>query len=731
MKEATMSTRWMPVVGRLIAVAYFVMTSVYCLLDFMPFTYVQLLESELVPALVWFERTHAWMFLPVVALADYSLGPLEPRTIMSALRTGFRVVMGIAGVLLLVSPVLPGLENALSSFVWSQVALVPLVWLAVIDLSAARRRLHWSTTDTAGEGRLLVAAVGAAGFTWLLSTAVALSRPGLTVALSARELGVGSVWSLTAHVLLFLGACTLMLIVRGLAALTSKPSRGEAVACGMGIALVIAFVFQRTVFAALSFSTPFADAAAVSLAVTLVLSGAALAARARVDSREPIEDGFAFALSSLVPFPERSFALGLAWIGGFGVAVWIVMNRLAPVDWNYLLQRLMMIVVWLVGFAACHALARPRAHTLRGITVSALVPLCALGAFLGIEPIGGRSLGGSAEEQTVARTVDTYGGYNVSAGLLAEWLRPGRTTTETDVELYAYLQAYTGIPASVALTPREVSFVPDTSVAAAARPNIFIIVVDSLRSDYLGAYNPEVAFTPAIDRFASDSLVFTHTFSRYGATGLSEPSIWVGGMLPHKQYVSPFAPMNALQTLLKAQGYQGFISVDAILDKILEPEGWVTALDQGRLSAQIELCGSLGELQEHLSARAAHSPPVFAYTLPQDIHIATIARGGVTAIDEGPYDDFYSPYASRLRRLDSCFGSFIDYLQVEGLYDDSIVILTSDHGDSLGEGGRFGRTAVYPRPVACLRPPSPAPEVARKRPCRPIRVLLSPSGLSQ
>jgi arylsulfatase A-like enzyme len=268
---------------------------------------------------------------------------------------------------------------------------------------------------------------------------------------------------------------------------------------------------------------------------------------------------------------------------------------------------------------------------------------------------------------------------------------------EADVELFNYLQAYTGIPRSVTLTPREVSFVTDASQLAEVRPNIFIIVVDSLRRDYLGAYNSEVTFTPAIDQFASESLVFEQAFSRYGATGLSEPSIWVGGMLPHQQYVSPFAPMNPLQTLLRAQGYDAYISVDPILDKILEPEGWVTELDEGRQAGEIELCQSLVELQHRVSGRTDVSTPVFAYTQPQNLHIATITRGGVAAVDETSYGDYYAPYASRLRQLDGCFGNFVDYLKVEGLYDASVVILTSDHGDSLGEGGRFGHAyTIFP-----------------------------------
>ena len=42
------------------------------------------------------------------------------------------------------------------------------------------------------------------------------------------------------------------------------------------------------------------------------------------------------------------------------------------------------------------------------------------------------------------------------------------------------------------------------------------------------------------------------------------------------------------------------------------------------------------------------------------------------------------------KRIDGCFGQFIDSLKARGLYDDSVVILTADHGDSLGEGGRWG-----------------------------------------
>ena len=96
---------------------------------------------------------------------------------------------------------------------------------------------------------------------------------------------------------------------------------------------------------------------------------------------------------------------------------------------------------------------------------------------------------------------------------------------------------------------------------SAEPPNIFIFLVDSLRRDYLSPYNGRVSFTASIDAFAKESLVFRRAFTQYGATGLSVPSVWIGGLLLHKQYVTPFAPMNAPARLLQHEQYAQWISM--------------------------------------------------------------------------------------------------------------------------------------------------------------------------
>ena len=167
-------------------------------------------------------------------------------------------------------------------------------------------------------------------------------------------------------------------------------------------------------------------------------------------------------------------------------------------------------------------------------------------------------------------------------------------------------------------------------------------------------------------------------------------------MLPHKQYVDPFAPMNALQTLVRSQGYEGFLGMDPILRKILEPDGWVTHLEDGYMQGGIETCGALTALEGQIARRTTDAP-IFVYMRPLDLHIATLSREGNDAVDAADYGPFYAPYASRLRRLDDCFGRFLDFLREAELYDDSVIMVSSGPR-RLARRGRTLRSCLHDLP---------------------------------
>jgi arylsulfatase A-like enzyme len=288
---------------------------------------------------------------------------------------------------------------------------------------------------------------------------------------------------------------------------------------------------------------------------------------------------------------------------------------------------------------------------------------------------------------------------NASGKWIAEMLS-GDVLTEDGSGLVPLLHAHTNIPRSTHVAAVDVNLAELTGSPASVRPHVFVFTVDSLRRDYLSPYNPEVTFTPGIESLAQDSMVFRNAFTQYGATGLSIPSIWVGGLILHKQYVTSFPRMNTLAKLLAHEQYEQWVGMDHIMETILPPSDRRVPLDPGVAVKDFRLCNTITQIRTRLGQRPPDAAPVFAFSLPQDIHVSVINREGARSIDDADYRGFYAPVASRIHRFDKCLGEFVSDLKARGLYDQSVIILTSDHGDSLGEEGRFGHAySLHPEIV--------------------------------
>jgi arylsulfatase A-like enzyme len=125
---------------------------------------------------------------------------------------------------------------------------------------------------------------------------------------------------------------------------------------------------------------------------------------------------------------------------------------------------------------------------------------------------------------------------------------------------------------------------------------------------------------------------------------------------------------------------------DHLVEELVPRDASTVQLDRGKGTMDIDVCTTTVELEQRLMARDA-ARPVFFYSLPQNVHIAVATRQQVPA---ARYPGFYAQIAASLERIDACLGGFVDFLKTRDLYDDSILIVTSDHGDSLGEEGRWG-----------------------------------------
>jgi sulfatase-like protein len=671
---------------RIAAALFCWVTAVYAFMASSSFVYQQFLRPRVFRSIGLFTDHHAalyWIWLPV-ATASLA-GPLSRPGAARRLSLAFVATWLAVGIALARQSMLPTLADNPRSVVVGLVALAPIVWIAIVDHLDAWSYLGRQSAQQANVGatdaRLFVASAGAAVFSVVLYAALTpvwigdafepdLLTGGLTMGLIAN--GVD-------HFVLFFGAFLAMALVER-AGRWLPDMRARYVAVFILLSAALAVVVQRVFGRGIGIDGW--SGAAVGLGLAVSVSSAWAGIRIETWRRADAQLVSPFDVW-LGPAREREGGLrltivALALVAMTAIALTAISNR---VDWDFLILTVGVIAVWMAAFAAIYRAAPAAFRVPTGALAAACVlPLVGYGAGSPVQ----RSLPRWLHDRglDVRHTLDRYLVYNPAFRVAdAVFHAPAPDLPSFD----RMLRANTGLgPRDI--QPIDVDFVRPLAAAPAPPPSIFLIVVDSLRADYLGAYNPAATFTPAISQFARESVVFRNAFTRYGGTGLSMPTIWMGAAGPHKQYVQPFQPMNALEHLLDVNHYRRFLSFDHITTQLLRLTPDTVELDRGVEEMALDTCGTLEELQRRLPA-ADGTTPVFAHTRSLNLHVASVRSDRMPDV---PYPGFEPRYAARVHRIDGCFGRFVDFLKRQGLYDNSIVVLMADHGELLGEDGRWG-----------------------------------------
>ena len=668
-----------------LAALYWALTAFYGVLTSQAFIQEQFLAPRLFPPLAFFADWHA--VIGVTALAPWAIVRLlherEGRVLAA-------VGGGAAGIALIaIAAPLSGGQTATTSLTMIVTGVAAMMTLTVAEwmptgshqsmipgrfaLPAFTGPDQQGDRSVADLAACLSASVGAAA----VQSMAALLSSG-----EATGFGAGAMTdvaqSLRLHLLLGGAGFLCLAAVRAIADLLQRRRTSiERVLTGLLMAAILAAFLQLVVLASLSIRGT--AAAAIAVALGLAIAFAIIARGAGTNATA--NDGVAAAFSTLAPrFVTQlwGYAVWLVALGGFAAIVGTA-SRMG--DWNFVLARTGVVVTWLLALAGGVAVTRR-------ITVAwPRVAFAAAGLILVVHVA-----------LPVASPAPTSAALDSGARWLGEILdRPMQPIAGP--EIVSLLHARTNIPRGSAVEPVDVTLAPLAGEPAVQRPHIFVFVVDSLRRDYLSPYNAKVTFTPSIAALAGDSLVFGNAFTQYGATGLSIPSLWVGGPILHKQYVTPFPPMNSLAKLLAHERYTQWIGMDNIMDVILPASDRRERLDSNLAVKDFRMCQTLAEVRSRL-ADGMPAEPVFVYSLPQDVHVSVVTREGAKPVDERKYDGFYAPVASRVARLDACLGAFVDDLKARGLYEQSIIVITSDHGDSLGEEGRMGHAySLHPEVV--------------------------------
>jgi arylsulfatase A-like enzyme len=258
---------------------------------------------------------------------------------------------------------------------------------------------------------------------------------------------------------------------------------------------------------------------------------------------------------------------------------------------------------------------------------------------------------------------------------------------------------------------------------AASAPNVILLVVDTLRADHVHGYGYERETTPTLDAIMSRGVRFDAAIAPSSWSAPSHTTI-VTGVQPWRHRVMGWhqrmAPdVQPLASLLDAAGYAtGLFSSHYALHVSV---GGITAgIDTEFIARNDDDASVLREAGRW--ARSAGGPyflyvclmtphaPYTKYPPSYDEEFFTdmppgggaifpfvsenwIGRGGIPrSVRLGNHQRlgyYVNRYDRAIRYVDALVGELFDSLQAAGRLDDTIVVITSDHGEALGDKGAF------------------------------------------
>ena len=284
---------------------------------------------------------------------------------------------------------------------------------------------------------------------------------------------------------------------------------------------------------------------------------------------------------------------------------------------------------------------------------------------------------------------------------------------------------------------------------------MLVFLIDTLRADHLGCYGYGRNTTPNLDAFAREGLLFERAYAVAPMTAPSHATLFTatwpathlvwndlplgGGAMAHPR-LSPSAV--TLAEAFEAAGYQ----TAAICDG-----GWLIperGFDQGFQTFDTGNLGVVDRVARGLEWLEQRDPrkPFFLFLHTYQVHTPFLPPEGYEERFAGGYDGklrgvladareyaqspeienplvdiqrkIFNPvlddleaadvgflralYDAELSLVDEQFALLMARLRVDGLLDDTIVVVTSDHGEEFGEHGEFGHKQVYDE---CLHVP--------------------------
>ncbi|MBN2053941.1 sulfatase-like hydrolase/transferase [bacterium] len=279
--------------------------------------------------------------------------------------------------------------------------------------------------------------------------------------------------------------------------------------------------------------------------------------------------------------------------------------------------------------------------------------------------------------------------------------------------------------------------------ANAAQPNVLLIMIDALRADFLGCYGHPKNLSPHIDQVAMESVLFENTFSQSSWTRPSTATIFTS-LYPstHQTYRKPDILPGSVVTLAEVLADNGYYCVGYANNINIAPkfnfqqgfhEYHYLAPDYfffaSADSSQLGYYGVLRLIRERFLFKDKKVNHYY-----QDAEV--LNKNGIQWLEENqskgrffmfmhymethdpyfrhPYDGtgyarvsmgdpamtwrepFIEAYESEVQFVDQHLGKLFDRLRAMGLYDQTMIVITADHGEEFYEHkGWWHGTSLY------------------------------------
>lgn len=264
--------------------------------------------------------------------------------------------------------------------------------------------------------------------------------------------------------------------------------------------------------------------------------------------------------------------------------------------------------------------------------------------------------------------------------------------------------------------------------------NVLFITVDTLRADHLGVYGYERATSPNIDRLAEEGILFSQAVTQWPQTVGSLTSLMTGTYRYYHDVTRMWADKLSnqfvlLPEILKNAGYntiavtpdvavasnlhQGFDPPDKASEAISEnyDAEEITAYALSWLKGNADK-GKFFMWLHYADPHTLYEPPdsydemyvddkyydgskKLPFILGPQHYFGGIAPN-IRLADNDVVDYYIAQYDAEIRYMDESVGNLLDTMKTMGIDENTIIIFTADHGESLGDHNYYFGHGLLP-----------------------------------